>query len=639
VPGAKAYPLIVNSPASIAGSYNNTETMDWAPLGAEVTGDVVYLGTACSAASLLASPAGKVALIDRGVCSISLKVDVAAAAGATGALIGLVAPGDAVSFSFGGGTNFVPSLVIIQSYASAIKAQLLAGAVNVTIPAASGGLSLAGSMASTSSRGPSISYQTIKPEIGAPGASVSALYGTGTGEAAFGGTSGAAPMVSGSAAILVGANPSLEPEQVKALLMNTAETQIFHNQALAPGKLAPITRIGAGEVRVNKALAARSAAWVEKDHSAAISFGYRATGRTTEIEREVRVENYDRKAKTFQISSAFRVPAKGTTGAVEIHAPRSIRVGGRSADTFLISVVIHPEFLPDWNMNGGSQGGNGARFDGMEFDGYVTLTSGSEKLTLPWHVLPHKAADLDADHSVRVGKTLEIKNNGAADGWVEVFSLTGTSPEIPKSLLPKPGDNFAVIDLEAVGVRVPEPGYLQFGISTYGGRAHPNYPAEFDVYIDTDLDGVEDFVVYNIENGGFGASGQNVVKVWSAATNLSTTYFYTDADLNSSNAILTVPMSALGITADTTFGFSVYAFDNYFTGNATDAIEGMVYTPSKPRFAATDLPAAGIAPHAKVKLTVTAPAGGAAASPSQTGFLLQYRDSEVKNESQAVEVR
>ncbi len=242
------------------------------------------------------------------------------------------------------------------------------------------------------------------------------MYGTGTGEIGFGGTSGATPMIAGSAAILIGANPKLEPAQVKALLMNTAETQVFHNPALAPGKLAPITRIGSGEVRVNKALAARSAAWVEKDQSAAISFGYRATGRTTEIEREVRVENYDKKAKTFQISSAFRVPAKGTTGAVEIRAPRSIRVGGRSAETFQVSVVIHPEHLPDWNINGGPSGGNGDILDGLEFDGYVTLTSGSEKLTLPWHVLPHKAADLEADHSVRVGKTLEIKNDGAADG-------------------------------------------------------------------------------------------------------------------------------------------------------------------------------------------------------------------------------
>jgi subtilisin family serine protease len=653
VPSAKAYPLVVNSPATIAGTYANTETVEWAPVSGTVTGDVAFVGRGCPAGSIngsnpddtyLASPAGKVALIDRGACSVSLKVDRAAKAGATAVLIGLVAAGDAVSFSFGGGDTFVPTLVIIRADANRIKANI-AVPVNVTVSAANS-IPLVGSMVGSSARGPSISYQTIKPEIGAPGASVSAVYGTGTGQIGFGGTSGATPMIAGSAAILIGANPKLEPAQVKALLMNNAETQVFHNPALAPGKLAPITRIGSGEVRVNKALAARSAAWVEKDQSAAISFGYRATGRTTEISREVRVENYDKKAKTFQISSAFRVPAKGATGAVEIRTPRSVRVGGRSAETFEVSVVVHPEHLPVWNIDGGLNGGNGDLLDGLEFDGYVTLMSGSEKLTLPWHVLPHKAADLDADHSVRVGKTLEIKNDGAADGWVEVFSLTGTSPEIPKSALPKPGDNFAVIDLESFGVRVVPCGTptnpqdcLQFGISTHGGRAHPNYPAEFDVYIDTNNDGVPDFVVYNAENGGFGATGQNLVFVVDLATGAGGAYFYNDADLNSSNAIFTVPMAALGVTADATLGLSVYAYDNYFTGIQTDAIEGMVYTPSKPRFAATDLPAAGIAPHAKVKLTVTAPAGGAAASPSQTGFLLQYRDSDVKNESQAVVVR
>ena len=46
---------------------------------------------------------------------MSLKIDAAARAGAVGVLIGLVAPGDAVSFSNGGGTDFVSTLVVTQS--------------------------------------------------------------------------------------------------------------------------------------------------------------------------------------------------------------------------------------------------------------------------------------------------------------------------------------------------------------------------------------------------------------------------------------------------------------------------------------------------------------------------------------------
>ncbi len=86
---------------------------------------------------------------------------------------------------------------------------------------------LAGSLASTSSRGPRFDDNIVKPEIGAPGASVSAMSGSFTGTAAFGGTSGAAPMVTGAAAILKAARPFLSNHDIKQLLINTAETDVF----------------------------------------------------------------------------------------------------------------------------------------------------------------------------------------------------------------------------------------------------------------------------------------------------------------------------------------------------------------------------------------------------------------------------
>jgi hypothetical protein len=65
------------------------------------------------------------------------------------------------------------------------------------------GISLVGSVVDTSSRGPEFQSNHIKPELAAPGASVSAEPGTGTGETPFGRTSGATPMVSGAAALLM----------------------------------------------------------------------------------------------------------------------------------------------------------------------------------------------------------------------------------------------------------------------------------------------------------------------------------------------------------------------------------------------------------------------------------------------------
>jgi hypothetical protein len=207
------------------------------------------------------------------------------------------------------------------------------------------------------------------------------------------------------------------------------------------------------------------------------------------------------------------------------------------------------------------------------------------------------------------------------------------------STYPDAGDNYAVVDLKAIGARQVDIGGgqfgLQFAIHTFGERAHPNYPAEFDVYIDTNNDGVSDFVAYNLENGGFATSGQNVVGVVNLATGASGIFFFTAADLNSANAVLTVPMSFLGITPASKINFSVYAFDNYFTGSLTDSVENMTYTPGTPRFTAADVtvPAGGSTP-----LSVQSVAGGNAASPSQSGLLLFYSDGRRQNEAQTIRV-
>src|SRR4029077_11561110 len=143
--------------------------------------------------------------------------------------------------------------------ATKVKGQLSGGVVAKFDP--NNIVRLVMSVVSTSARGPSYSFNSIKPEIGAPGASVSAEAGTGTGTTSFGGTSGATPMIAGSAALLLDAYPTLSLPDVKELLMNTAETNIQINPALQPGVLAPITRIGGGEVRVDKAVASKTAAW------------------------------------------------------------------------------------------------------------------------------------------------------------------------------------------------------------------------------------------------------------------------------------------------------------------------------------------------------------------------------------------
>ncbi|MGH8286443.1 MAG: S8 family serine peptidase [Steroidobacteraceae bacterium] len=661
VPSATSISLVINSPANIAGMYPNTATVSWAPIGAGFTGNVAFIGRGCrddeTTAEVeptdlyLADPAGKVALIDRGACAVSVKVDRAAKAGAIGVLLGLVAAGDPISFSQGGGDTFVPTLVIIQANANLIKANL-AAPVNVTVSPANA-LSLIGSMVGSSSRGPNHSFGHIKPDIGAPGASLSAEAGTGDGETAFGGTSGAAPMVSGAAAIMVQAYPRRSPAVIKSLLMNTADTQILINPATLPGVLSPITRIGGGEVRVDEALATTTGAWDNQRRTASLSFGYHALHEEQTVHRAVRVRNFSSQARTYEVSSAFRYATDAATGAVTVDVPSTITVPSNSSAVFDVDVTIDPSKLPVWNLNGGSQGGNGARLTTLEYDGYISIKDDRDDVHVAWQVLPHRAAEVRAVNRTVVipqgeNGLLTLQNlSDVLDGRVDVFSWTGSSPRIPNSELPGAGDNAAVIDLASVGARLVNfggnvagsPWGVQVAINTHGQRAHPAYPAEFDVEFNTDADPEPDAVAFTVENGGFAATGQTVVAAGPLPSGPFQVFFFADADLNSANMIMTIPLGLIGAAPNTQMSFSVLAFDNYFTGVLTDSIEGMAFTLNTPRFAVAGAPATGVPANGSSVLTVTPVTGGDAASPSDKGLLLLYRDGRARKEAETINVK
>ncbi len=658
---ASGIPLVINAPASIAGTYPNTATLDFAPINGTVTSDIVYVGRGCPAGSistgspadpLLANPSGKIALIDRGSCAVSLKIDYAANAGAVGVLIGLVAPGDAVSFSNGGGSNFVPSLVITQSTSNIVKSALNTSAVNGTI-SVNNAISLASNIASFSSRGPNYSYNMLKPDMSAPGTISAAQPGTGNGETTESGTSFSCPLTAGSAALLLSKYPTLGPLDVKALLMESTSTTVFENAATQPGVLAPMSRMGSGELRADRAAAATTAVWDASDPLAvSISYGTYRLNTAQSFKKKIVVKNYSSTARVYQISNTYR-DAPNTSG-VTITAPASISVPANNAASFTLSLTVNPASLPVWTLNGGSQGANGELLNTVEYAGYLTFTSGPESVHIPWHILPHKAANVQpTSNSIALNgnpANLTLTNTGGAvGGLTDVFSLTGTGTQFPPSVLPAPGSDFAVINLQAVGVRaVCLAGATtctsfgaQFAITTFGQRSHPDVPAEFDVLIDVDGDGTADLDVFNadigLETTGT-LSGQNGVFVADLrAGTASGPFFYTVADLDSANAILTVPLSALKtssglqLTVSTPFTYSVAAFDNYFTGNLTDLIGPMKYELDMPKVfpasAEFTVPAGG---SVALSIIPTSPYNGN--SPSQSGLLFMYTDGKVARE-------
>jgi len=665
VPGAQAFPLVVTgiSPSTI----NNTALVDWAPLGSGFSGAVVQLGRGCPAGSVAGqpgddayfngnNPSGKVALIDRGACSISLKVDRATKAGAVAVLIANNASGDPPSFSFGGGDlPMAPTVIITLADGNRIKTALGATGVNPAVvatvsPAAS--VALVGSMVASSARGPSYSYLQIKPEIGAPGSSLSAEVGTGDGQTAFGGTSGAAPMVAGAAALLLQRFPTATPSEVKSRLMNGANSTIYTNPATQPGVLAPITRIGAGEVRVDKSAAVTTGLWdASNPYTVALSFGAPRTTGITTMSKKVAVRNYSSSSRTYTISRSFRYAIDAASGAVTLTAPATITVPANGTSAFTLSLTIDSSKLPTWGNApslavAGNQG-TGSLLQAMEFDGYVSVDDPAGAVSLPWHILPHKAANVAvSSNTVALNSAgngaLQVSNiGGAVPGSVEVYALTGTSPKISNVQNPV-GSQDVLIDLKAVGIGdFVTDGLLQFAVAKHGPRAHPSYPVGIEVYVDTNNDGTDDYVIFTAENGAlagnFASTGQTLVYVQSLTSTTATAYYFAIADLLSSNTVLTVPVSALGLSNGQKIRFSVYVYDNYYTGIYKDAITNMVYTLGQPKFSIA-IDAFSVPVGVSGGVPISAVPGGAAASPSHTGFLLINADAKTGRESDVVTV-
>jgi hypothetical protein len=332
-------------------------------------------------------------------------------------------------------------------------------------------------------------------------------------------------------------------------------------------------------------------------------------------------------------------------------------VPANGSATFIVTAIVNGNLLPNWQatgINGGFNGGDASLLDLPEYDGFITINQGTDTVRLPWHVLPHQAHNVSAPASLAMGSNatapLNMTNTGGSvAGSVDAFYLTGTSPQLPNSTLPAEGDSFAIIDLKAVGVRAVNISGgafgLQFAVNTWGQRSHPNYPARISVFIDQDNNGSDDFEVWTQESGAFATTGQNITFVRKILSNTGSGFFFTDADLSSANAILTIPMAAtlsgtgpnLALTPNSTFRFRVVASDNYFTGSATDSIAAMQVNMNNPRFFPSEF--SFTAPiGATTPITINRNAAGDVASPSQLGILLMTRDGRFGMEALPVTV-
>lgn len=544
---------------------------------------------------------GRVVLVDRGTCATAQKMHNVARGGGILGFIGLIDETEAfTTANVTDGPVTMPSYVVDLVTATQMKALL--GQTVTLDPRAQKNLSRY--VVGTSARGPQHDHDVlIKPDMAAPGGLLAARAGFGDGRSRFGGTSGAAPVVSGAAALIRQIRPDATVAQLKARLMNSAESELLEMD----GEFAPVSRVGSGELRTTQAMLMPVVAWEEDTGQASLSFGLvEAADPLITLEKHIVLTNSGYRAVSVQGRPRFRVENDAQSSAVSVEvSPTNFTIAPGGEQRVLVRMTIQSSFLPDNAMSSGIDGINGNALSVNEFDGFIDfwMSGGRRSIQLPWHVLPRKSARLTVaeTETVSTGVTrVGLENTGVGTAQLEAFTLLATSPDLPDS---QAGTDMPTPDLRAVGIRTLPigPGFcaqdasflINIAINSWA-RQELLAPVSYAVLVDLDpaptpdSQAAPDFVIFNsgqLISGQFDA--RQLTWVENVSAGLMSANFFTEHATHTANTILTVCAEQIGLTA-ADFGrrqmrITVLAQDVYFSGPG-DIIENIVVTPGAQQY-------------------------------------------------------
>lgn len=381
---------------------------------------VIYAGLGTPADFANVNAAGKAVLVDRGAINFSAKALNAKAAGAKLLLIANNAAGE-LGATLGAPGDFPPTFGITQANGTLIKAELTAGRTSISyVP-----VTEKNQLADFSSTGPGYPDYLLKPDVVAPGVSINSTVPIwestdDTYNTAFGlkqGTSMATPHVVGAVALLKGEYPDLNPEQIKALLMNNADPIV--NRDSQPYSL---YQQGAGLINLVKSSNADSIAKVGEIfnsglpgsvdipyYTGSLSFGLQSKGAT--VTKAVYVEDFNATAQSYNVSLGWLTDVP--TGITVSTSPSVITSGSGTGNYIPITLTV------------GSSAPDGT------YEAILKLQSGSEVLRLPLNVLVGDKYNLEPVTQLGLDDT-EISPNG--DGRFDktgfYFSVNQDLPSI-----------------------------------------------------------------------------------------------------------------------------------------------------------------------------------------------------------------
>ncbi len=416
--------------------------------------------------------------------------------------------------------------------------------------------------ASFTSGGPRSPDSAPKPDVSAPGVSVgSAGMGTGNLAAFMSGTSMACPMTAGIAALVKQAHPTWTGAQIKAAIMNTADPTAGH---IAAGYSVRIE--GTGVVQAQRAVNSTVIA-TTSDALDSIAFGYVPGSADYAAQKTFSLTNYGTTAATYNLSA---VPNGSLRGAAIGVTPGTVSIAaGATADVKVSLTMSAAAFaaLPSDDTFAVGPGGV------VTVRGTIVAAPATgdpadhQTLRVPFMLVPRGLSNVRAgapsDFSNitpvsstftgtpgnTISATLPLTNTGIHAGTADLFTW-GIS---------EPMDNGRPNDVRDVGVQVV-PGKalgstaadrgLVFLVNTWGQAANQSVN-EFDIPVDTNGDGVPDFVIVGADLGAVLTGSINGVFASftiNARTHAIVDAFLADAPMNGSTVELPALASDLGLS-------------------------------------------------------------------------------------------
>lgn len=333
--------------------------------------------------------------------------------------------------------------------------------------------SLVDTTAVFSSRGPSRHNSvTIKPDVAAPGAAIFSVgSGTGTFGQTLGGTSMASPHIAGFAAMLM-SNPAFAnwtPTQIKALIMNTANNDVFLNSNPGP-RLGP-QRMGAGRMDVEDAMNNRVIAFNKlRPEAVSVSFGdpevVPGTGPSVFF-REVRVQNWGNTPVTYNLS--IDTYTNNNVSAFTVDGATSITVQPLSY------VDVRVKLTVDVPASGTAPANLGDASTGL------TQSTGFGAAT-PRHYLSEEAALLKLTPTA--GATVPLR----VPLYAAPRAVSNMRAAVNPMLIDGPAVGTAYLPLAGQGVFTGVTGFPQHIVSSVTALRHMGTDPIGDTYFDDDGD-------------------------------------------------------------------------------------------------------------------------------------------------------